>query len=58
MNTMQTSNSIQYHFSYVSEYSEIYESSYETSFVFVDEEDFSDQQPNDLDSLIIPPFSS
>jgi hypothetical protein len=57
MNTLQTNNLNKYHFSYVSEYSEIYESSYEMGFIFVDpeEEDVPDQS-NDLDSLITPPF--
>jgi hypothetical protein len=57
MNTLQTNNLNKYHFSYVSEYSEIYEPSYDMGFIFVDpeEEDLPDQS-SDLDSLITPPF--
>ncbi len=55
MNTLQTNNLNKFILSYVSEYSEIYESSYETGFIFVDlEEEFPDQQINDFDSLITP----
>ena len=58
MNTMQINELIHFYCSYTSEYSEIYESTYDTSFVFVDQEDDPDQQISDLDSLVTPPSSS